>query len=1050
VPAAAPDPLRPTFSGPVVTSRTTTVGPGAVLGGTGLGGALDADLADLNGDGILDLVTASRAGDSVAGTPAVFVHPGRGDGTFDPPVVTTCSASAATRLALGDVTGDGQLDVVIGGAGSPATYAVLLGRGDGTFAEVSTFDIHSPAITAGAGLLAGRLDADGDDDLAVVSTGGRVAVLLSAGDGTFGAPSFIQVGSSAVDLSAADLENDGDLDLVVADSAASAVVPLRANGDGTFAVRAAIALTFAPNRVTARDVVGDAAPDFLACGAGGTEIVQGLLNLNFTSAFTSTSGGLGRPSVLDLDHDGDLDVVLGVPGTIFLGDGMGGFTTPPAGLFGRDLGSFGSSICAPADLDGDGKDDLLTLSGGPPVSTDFSVTPLLSGDPRPQNPHVVTLGGIGTGTPAGVISGDFDGDGRDDVATAFTSVVDGFSYVSILPGAGTGPITLIPLNPAGPINVVPSALACGDLDGDGTDDIVVANNIVSPAPLQLAVILGNRQAQFPPPILLGSNIAVAGGMAGLVAVTVADFTGDGNPDIAGFQMGGGVPPALAPSQAIVHVGNGTGGFTAGPLTAVARTNVARVPAGDLDGDGRADLVLRLNPTTLSVLPAAGGGGFGTPIPLTVAAGVGEAAADVDGDGRDDIVVFPTAGAGADLSTIRSLGAFAFAPAVRSVAATPDAGGGAVAFADFNGDGRLDIATDGAPGADTGVFVQQSTGLFVHVSLGTLADGFGLAAGDLDGDGRPDLVRAASTGGPIFHAWHRNTTLSAPAVTSAGSATVRRGESTTIDLTVTNARPGIRADFGTNVDILLHEHLGGDDWRLHVFARSQATPGRRDLVVVRPDGDEGTTGRDGTAADPRSGVLEILEQGVGPWIRKIKYPGRSRGYVYAGRSRFKLKLRGEGFQPGGVVRLSGTPVPTRDPNKKGRKLKAEVGADLVTTAGVLEVLLVPASGPPSNVVPLVVRGPEIEEGEVVVQKDGDIEVKLKGRNFRNKDFRATVRRLDTGAPLTVRKVKRSSKKKAKVILEPAALPPATPLEVVVSYLGKLGNRVESPPLTVDSP
>ena len=67
---------------------------------------------------------------------------------------------------------------------------------------------------------------------------------------------------------------------------------------------------------------------------------------------------------------------------------------------------------------------------------------------------------------------------------------------------------------------------------------------------------------------------------------------------------------------------------------------------------------------------------------------------------------------------------------------------------------------------------------------------------------------------------------APAVTAAGSATIPRGESTTVEVTISNGRPGLRADLGDGVDVLLHEFLGGNAWRLHVLARPQATPGPR--------------------------------------------------------------------------------------------------------------------------------------------------------------------------------------------------------------------------------
>src|SRR5262249_30393592 len=161
----------------------------------------------------------------------VSVLLGRGDGTFAGPaafpVGTGCRA-----LAVGDVNGDGALDVVT--VNSPSftdgSYSVLLGNGDGTFRRVNNYAL---ALAPGAAALA-DVNNDGVLDLVVTvnpfSGPGGVGVLLGNGDGTFGPARVFPTGPTPRSLVVADLNGDGSPDVATANTEANVVSVLLGNG----------------------------------------------------------------------------------------------------------------------------------------------------------------------------------------------------------------------------------------------------------------------------------------------------------------------------------------------------------------------------------------------------------------------------------------------------------------------------------------------------------------------------------------------------------------------------------------------------------------------------------------------------------------------------------------------------------------------------------------------------------------------------------------------------------------------------------------------------
>ena len=165
------------------------------------------------------------------------VHLGTGDGTFEAPLssaplVDLSPYEYATGIAVGDLGGDGNLDVAFVLTGSAEGYPVVsisLGNGNGTFRPATT--IALPAGSGAGGIVAGDFLGNGRTDLAVAA-GAGVTIILSNGDGTFQVLPQIAVAQGAVSITEGDFENNGRVDLAVA--AGSDVTILSNLGGGQF------------------------------------------------------------------------------------------------------------------------------------------------------------------------------------------------------------------------------------------------------------------------------------------------------------------------------------------------------------------------------------------------------------------------------------------------------------------------------------------------------------------------------------------------------------------------------------------------------------------------------------------------------------------------------------------------------------------------------------------------------------------------------------------------------------------------------------------------
>jgi hypothetical protein len=206
-----------------------TFSPGAVFSPPQYVG--DIFVGDFNGDGKLDFGVAA----SYFYSYTLSIYLGNGDGTFQSPSVSTYSADAFGGVAVGDYNKDGKLDLAIAVYLSTG-YAVdiLLGNGDGTFQPPVSY----AAIVGDSSVAAADFNGDGDLDLVLSGGASQVAVFLGNGDGTFQNPAYYDTATGPTSLEVGDFNNDGEQDLAVLDTgpvgSAGSVSILIGNGDGTF------------------------------------------------------------------------------------------------------------------------------------------------------------------------------------------------------------------------------------------------------------------------------------------------------------------------------------------------------------------------------------------------------------------------------------------------------------------------------------------------------------------------------------------------------------------------------------------------------------------------------------------------------------------------------------------------------------------------------------------------------------------------------------------------------------------------------------------------
>ncbi len=393
------------------------------------------------------------------------------------------------------------------------------------------------------------------------------------------------VGSHPATIGTGDFNADGKQDVVTSSSSNVAVELLLGKGDGTLQP-----FTKLPNandggvfNPVVGDFNGDGKLDLVGSGAGepvpgnpnaaipDISVVLGNGDGTFASRIVDHSGAGSPTAAVDVNGDGKIDSINIASGTqisVSLGNGDGTFQPRTAYTVGKLDSAFASSSprqVAVDDVNGDGVKDLVSANessncvagpGCPPGtgSSSGDVSVLLGNGDGSFQPSIQYTASF----PRGVALGDVNGDGRPDIATAGQNSM---SQVLINRGDGTfaAPITMTA--GASPLGVV-----IKDLNGDGKLDVVVNNHGGSPINGKfvgtISYFQGNGDGTFLPQAAYRANGQPA-------AISVADFNGDGYPDIAVPNVGDNTAtliinnaPGAAIAPAPVPGGGGGGGKAA--------------------------------------------------------------------------------------------------------------------------------------------------------------------------------------------------------------------------------------------------------------------------------------------------------------------------------------------------------------------------------------------------------------------------------------------------------------------------------------------------------
>ncbi len=624
---------------------------------------------DVNNDGNLDIITADT------GSNATSILIGNGLGQFNRAPSVSVGGNPYS-VAAGDFNSDGKIDIATANLDS-STVSVRLGDGSGGFSGsttlVSNWDPYSLAV--------GDFNGDGKADLVTANVYNSVLVFLGDGTGGFIQPSETKSGLNR-SIAIADFNGDGKDDFAFANTQANAVLvmsyapPKITVESGTGAAEAgtqgAFNLTLdapaPPGGLKVNfDTLGSTAMKSLdysftpgnniisinstsfTIAAGATRASLNVLPVRdyivektetvtlkllpsddyligesttvqfmFTNKVSTDSQG-SHPvlGVADFNNDGKVDIAT-VNGfttntiSIRLGNGMGNFTGDTDIVVGPSPQSFATD-----DFNGDGNLDVIVLHVNP---FSYNKLSLLLGEGLGAFAVSNIFDDVEKLEPFDVTTGDFNGDGKADFATANIRS----NSVSFFLGDGQGKFDISTFA----VGTSPFAIAASDFNGDGKSDIVTANTGSG----DVSILISDGADGF---ALSSINVGYAPR-----SVTVGDFNGDGRADIAAANS---ASDGFSSSVAIL-MGDGIGKFIFSTYVKVG-SSPGSIAVGDFNGDGNDDF-LTGNDKDISIRLGDGKGLFSNAPSILLGRATsawGVEVEDFNGDGKDDITTLGISG-----------------------------------------------------------------------------------------------------------------------------------------------------------------------------------------------------------------------------------------------------------------------------------------------------------------------------------------------------------------------------------------------------------------------
>jgi len=775
------------------------------------GSPWSVSVGDVNGDGKPDLLVANR----VSWTVSVLRNTSTSGAISFLPKVDFATGSSPYSVSIGDLDGDGKPDMAVANSGSNTASVFKNTSTSGAISFAAKVDFTAGGSPASISI--GDIDGDGKLDLAVANNGSNNASVFRntstpgiINAGSFAAKVDFPAGGAPQIISMGDIDGDGKPDIAVANFTGNSVSVLRnASVPGTVSFSAKVDLTTAgqASYVNICDIDGDTKPDVAATNYNSNSLSV-FRNISVPAVLQTAASGNGNPitngsvtpSLTNFTDFGNLNSIENLIRTYsFQNTSTDSLSVDSIKMSGADPSSFIPGSLTPAGKIAPGASKTFTVtyvmsslgiknatvniysnidSGSVCLiqqtytfavkANQISLAPVITTFSPQSGPAGTTVTITGSGfntTPSNNIV--FFGAALATVsASTETSLTvnapagANFKYISVTNLAsnltGYSSMPFLETFPGGcktefaaRVNFstggTPYSVSIGDLDGDGKSDLAVAN------------YTSNTVSVF-------RNISTTGGVSFAAkvdfttgsspkSVSIGEIDGDGKPDLVVTNSG------VSNSVSVFRNTSTSGGVSfAAKVDFGTGSSPWSVSLGDLNGDGKTDLAVA-NRTGFSVsvlrnTSTSGGVSFAAKVdfsagssPYSVSIG------DLDGDGKPDLAVASNGTNSASVyQNTSTSGGISFAAKVDFSAGS---GPISISIGDIDGDGKPDLAVANNSGNNASVFRNTSTpGI---IDAGSFAARVDFAAGgapqivclgDIDGDGKPDMAVANFTGNSV--------------------------------------------------------------------------------------------------------------------------------------------------------------------------------------------------------------------------------------------------------------------------------------------------------------